>query len=77
MYSPPGFIDSEDGDRNIACGGWREQVEDEGSGLTPLGPTGSNRHSRLVADVRDAYRDYFNSAPGEVSWQYNHMRRTY
>ena len=35
-----------------------------------------NRHSRCAADVRDAYKDYFSNQLGEVSWQYDYVRRT-
>ena len=34
------------------------------------------RHSRSAADIRDAYKDYFCSPAGDVSWQYTHIRRT-
>lgn len=34
------------------------------------------RYSRSAARVREQFRDYFNSRSGEVSWQYNHIRRT-
>lgn len=34
------------------------------------------RHSLAAADVRDLYRQYFNSPAGEVSWQYHHVNRS-
>ena len=34
------------------------------------------RYSKSASDVRDAFKDYFNSSSGEVCWQYNHVRRT-
>ena len=76
VYCPPGFTDSEDGDRNVVSGSWREEVDDASGGLSPLGPAGSNRYSRSAAALRDSFRSYFNSTAGEVSWQYTHIRRT-
>jgi len=34
------------------------------------------RYSRSAADIRESFKDYFNSNSGKVSWQYNHVRRT-
>ena len=42
MYSPPGFIDAEDGSGNFIDGGWRND-EDSNSGMHPIGQAGSNR----------------------------------
>ena len=76
VYCPPGFIDGEDGDKNIVRGGWREEVDGTSGGLTAIGRTGANTFSRNAAAIRDAYRDYFNSPSGEVSWQLTYVRRT-
>ena len=34
-----------------------------------------NSYSRSAPGMRDAFRDYFYSLIGEVSWQYNHVCR--
>lgn len=75
VYCPAGFVDGEDGAGNTIEGGWRSD-EDMCSGLEPLRQSGSNMYSRSAASVREQFRDYFDSRNGEVSWQYNHVRRT-
>ena len=46
-------------------------------GLESIGRLGSNRHSALASSIRDAYKDYFSSVAGEVSWQYHHVHHTH
>ena len=75
VYCPPGYIDAEDGAGNILHGEWRREVNED-SGLSRLGQVGGNGYTCSSAEVRDIYRDYFKSPAGELSWQYNHVRRT-
>ena len=91
VYCPPGFTDGEDGAGNVIQGSWRSDDEPV-SGLQTLGQVSGNRYStdyqyellifkcfrysRSTADMRDSYMKYFNSSVGEVSWQYDHVRRT-
>ena len=74
VYCPPGYVDGEDGGRNFIEGAWRR--EELASGLEPLRNVGSNHHSLSASAVRDAFKNYFTSSAGEVSWQYQHVRRT-
>ena len=71
VYCPAGFIDSEDGDGNVVSGDWRE--EGSSGALAPIGPAGSNHHSRSAATIRKNFCNYFNSPAGEVSWQYKYL----
>ena len=71
VYCPAGFIDSEDGDGNVVIGDWRE--EGSSGALAPIGPAGSNHHSRSAATIRKNFCNYFNSPAGEVSWQYKYL----
>ena len=41
----------------------------ENQGLLPIGKTGSNNFTLEAKEIRDAYRDYFNSPSGSVPWQ--------
>lgn len=91
MYCPPGYIDGEDGEGNVIRGSWRNEAESV-TGMTSIGRTSSNRyntllllyiiinniprHSKSASETRTAFKDYFNSPVGEVSWQYRHVRRT-
>ena len=75
VYCPPGFTDAEDGVGNILQGEWRSQVSED-SGLSRLGQVGGNKYFQSAAEVRDIYRDYFQSPEGELSWQYNYVHRT-
>lgn len=75
VYRPPGFTDGEDGAGNVLEGDWR--CETSGStGLDRIGHVGGNRYTRAATDVRDSYRNCFNSKEGEVEWQYSHVQRT-
>lgn len=42
MYCPPGYVDEEDGKRNIIRGSWR--VREGLSSITSVGMTSSNWH---------------------------------
>ena len=75
VYCPRGFTDGEDGAGNTLEGAWRSEVHGD-EGLTRLGQIGGNRYCRSAADTRELYQDYFLTPDGEVSWQYNHVRRT-
>ena len=75
-YCPPGFTDSEDADRNLLRGGWRDEAGNTG-GMVTIGRASSNMHSSNAAANRDAFRQYFTSQEGAVSWQLPHVRRTH
>ena len=76
MYCPPGFLDGEDGGGNVINGSWRQELVDGAScALEPLRQAGGNHYSQTASTIRDVLRDYFSSSTGEVSWQYQHVRR--
>lgn len=75
VYCPAGFTDAEDGEGNILQGAWRSESS-QNAGLERIRQVGGNRYGRAAADVRNIFRDYFNSPEGEVWWQYNHVQRT-
>ena len=60
VYCPPGFINSEDGAGNLLEGNWRREASDS-TGLHRIRHVGGNRCTRNATDVRNSYRDYFNS----------------
>ena len=74
VYCPPGFTDAEDNDGNVIGGTWRQDPSPQG--LQGIHSTGSNNHSLNAARVRDTFKDYFCSPHGEVSLQYQYVRRT-
>ena len=47
IYCPPGFVDGEDGSRNIVEGTWREEGP---TGLTQIHQVGSNRYNSTHVD---------------------------
>ena len=91
VYCPPGFVDCEDGCRNIIEGGWR-QDEDGNTGMLSISHTGSNRlrnriyhmfnqnfaarYSRTAGEARDMFKEYFCLRASQVEWQYQHVRQT-
>ncbi|XP_028417192.1 protein ANTAGONIST OF LIKE HETEROCHROMATIN PROTEIN 1-like [Dendronephthya gigantea] len=66
QYCPHGFVDS-NGQSN---GAWRSEVNSD-SNFLDLQRCASNTYSRDAKRVRDTFREYFNSADGEVPWQWN------
>ena len=74
VYCPPGFVDTEISDAYVVSGRWRE--DSMAQGLEQVCSFGSNFHSQTAASIRDASKNYFSLPPGEVSWQYQHVRRT-
>ena len=73
---PPGFTDSEDADRNVVRGTWRDDIQGFCGGMANIGRTGSNMHTANAVSVRNAFCNYFNSPQGSVSWQLSHVRCT-
>ena len=73
-YCPVGFTDNESS-RGRSAGQWRAEAN-ETQGLCPLISRGSNNFSRSAKEVRDAFKDYFNSQAGAVSWQWDMIKST-
>ena len=65
-YCPVGYAE----------GHWRN-YNTETDGPAPLIHTDSNNYSRDARQVRDNFRDYFNSPCGSVKWQWDAVNRTY
>ena len=51
-------------------------MESSNGGMVGIGRSSSNMHTLNAATNRDAFREYFNSPQGSVSWQFTHVRRT-
>ena len=67
LYCPTDFVDQED-IRGRVPGNWRDDVNDF-QGMLPIGNQGSNNFARTAKEVRNAFKDYFNSTEGAVAWQ--------
>lgn len=72
IYCPPNFVDSEDASGNIIPGEWRRN---EQNALRDIPPTSTHRATTNAYRQRDKLADYFLTAPGEVPWQYEYVRR--
>ena len=68
-YCPVDYVDQE-GPLGIRAGHWRREIR-EGNGLIRLqrNECGSNNFSNNAKQVRENFREYFNSPEGAVSWQ--------
>lgn len=67
VYSPPGFLDTEDESGNVIPGKWRDYVDGD---VCTLRPDPSTRPSTARArDVRDHLKEYFYGE-GAVSFQW-------
>ena len=75
IYCPPGYIDYEDAHGILHHGTWRSEVTESGS-LSDIKQLGSNNHSRSAQPFRQKVADYFQSAQGELPWQYDFVKRT-
>ena len=73
-YCPPDYVDQE-AVQGTLPGRWRVEAN-EVQGLTGLGMQGSNNFTRIAKEVRNDFKDLFNSAQGEVSWQKNVVQST-
>lgn len=72
FYATDNVFDREDGNGEIVPGSWRiEGLPD--NNLLSLPQQGSNNYCNTAKEIRDEFRDYFNSPDGEVPWQYKCM----
>ena len=56
------------------AGQWRSKSNTDG--LVPLVTQGSHNYTRHAKDVRENFKNYFNSEVGAVSWQKEHVSST-
>ena len=73
IYCRSDYIDHENEEEEVP-GQWREEIGNY-EGLIPIRNQGSNNFTRMAKEVRDLFKDYFNSV-GAVSWQNNIVNRT-
>lgn len=76
IYCPPGYIDCEDFQGNIALGDWRTHDSNHGFLHPIIGQVGGNRYSRSAAEMRHTLMTYFNSSHGTLPWQQNYVHST-
>lgn len=75
MYTPSGFIDSENKDGTIKEGEWRS-TNNEDSALRRINPVRGSRYPKNAIEVRESLKEYVNSESGSVPWQTDYIRRT-
>ena len=73
-YCPPGFADTENVGSSCS-GSWRTEIQDC-TGLISIASTVSHNYTKSVKEIRDAFKNYFNSPDGAVSWQWEYVKRT-
>ena len=64
-YCPQGYAEGE----------WRND-ENHTEGILPIGNVAFHNYSRDSRQVRDNFKNYFNSAAGAVQWQNERVQRT-
>ena len=66
IYCPNNYVDQE---RNLELrpGEWRNETTNDA--LANMQNIGSNNYSRVAKQVRENFKDYFNSEEGSLSWQ--------
>lgn len=70
VYCPPNFVDNEN-NGNIIYGAWRNndiQIQN-------IAPCNARRATIEAYELRNKLADYFLTPEGEVSWQYECVRR--
>ncbi|CAB3993019.1 Hypothetical predicted protein [Paramuricea clavata] len=73
-YCPLNYTDHESA-AGQQSGEWR-RGENINEGIVPIPQTGSNNYSKSAKNVRDDFKEYFNSKQGAVSWQMDMVTRT-
>lgn len=66
-YCPLDFVDQENGRVEIR-GHWRRQVGDVQE-MIQINSKGSNNFARIAKEVRDNFKEYFNSVQGSIPWR--------
>ena len=73
-YCPPDFVDQDDGSVQIP-GQWRREVHDV-QGMERINCQGSNNSAREAKEIRNDFKEYFNSGEGSVPWQHKLVNST-
>lgn len=74
FYAPENLFDREI-NGEIEPASWRQEGLPYNN-LLPLPQQGSNNYCSTAKEIRDEFRDYFNSPEGEVTWQYQFIYGT-
>ena len=72
-YAPPGTVDQEDKDGNVANGFWREEFDPTGT-LFNISRQSSNHHSMSARDIRKEFAEYFLSNAGQCLGSINTLK---
>ena len=77
MYTPSGFVDSENSDGSIIAGDWRNIVHHNinGSCLQDIHPVRGSRYRNEAIEMRNNLMEYFCSEKGELNWQWRYVQR--
>ncbi|XP_021947788.1 protein ALP1-like [Folsomia candida] len=59
-------------DGRVQHGNWRDTVQND-NGMIQIPRQGTNNYTQYSAQVRNHFRDYFNSEDGRLSWQDHHV----
>lgn len=73
MYSPSGFVDSENASGQITLGDWRNTTQVDVQGIRNIGRIAGNRYTFEANKARGDFKDYVNNE-GQVSWQLDYVR---
>ena len=57
----------------LNAGQWRKEADN--GGMLSIGRSGSNNYSGNAKEIRERFKDYFNSDEGSVSWQFDMVNR--
>ena len=76
MYTPQGFVDSENKDGQIKKGEWRSLRRNEENAFVKVNPVRGSRYSTDALQLRKTLTEYVNSEEGAVPWQLDYVRRT-
>ena len=62
MYTPTGFVNSENGNGSMYLGEWLNR--DIAQGVNNIRPVGGNRNRLEMVQMRDEIKEYLNSEEG-------------
>ena len=71
-YCPLNYVDQEIAGK-LNAGQWRKEADN--GGMLSIGRSGSNNYSGNAKEIRERFKDYFNSDEGSVSWQFDMVNR--